>query len=252
MLSMTLREAAERTSRSVTTLRRYIRSGRLHAEKRYGRFGPEYFVSEHDLAEAGLDLAGVQDETAGATDSLQSAVSGETDLAPRGSGGLQVVEEAVPRSLFETLQMKHEQLLVQYGMVRAGGLRYMELSGEVETLQGQLEEAREEKRRLIERQRQKDGEMRQGRLEIEGLQLELAAAVEKIKALEMLTRNSATNASIEQQFSSVMEQSRRVRGLEGGRRQEESRDAPPGHRVIRRQDMTTHLRPAPPEPDSDH
>ena len=30
---MTLREAAEKTSRSITTLRRYIRSGRLHAEK---------------------------------------------------------------------------------------------------------------------------------------------------------------------------------------------------------------------------
>ena len=57
---MTLREAAERTSRSITTLRRYIRSGRLHAEKRYGRFGPEYFVAEADLlvrAESALSQA---------------------------------------------------------------------------------------------------------------------------------------------------------------------------------------------------
>jgi hypothetical protein len=45
MERMTLREAAARSSRSITTLRRYIRSGRLHAEKRYGRYGPEYYVS---------------------------------------------------------------------------------------------------------------------------------------------------------------------------------------------------------------
>ena len=256
MLSMTLREAAERTSRSVTTLRRYIRSGRLHAEKRYGRFGPEYFVSEHDLAEAGLDLAGTQDLAVTATESCDTAELNESGLAPRGVTGIQVAEEAVPRSLFETLQMKHEQLLVQYGMVRAGGLRYMELSGEVETLQGKLEEAQEEKGRLLDRHRQKDGEMRQGRLEIEGLQLELAAAVEKIKALEMLTRNSATNASIEQQFSSVMEQSRRVREMDGDRRQGDSEKDPTApaaaHHVVRRQDMTTRFRPSQPESDSDH
>jgi len=37
---MTLREAAERTDRSVTTLRRYIRNGRLRAEMREGRYDP--------------------------------------------------------------------------------------------------------------------------------------------------------------------------------------------------------------------
>ena len=36
-------------------------------------------------------------------------------------------QETIPIRLFEDLQMKHEQLLVQYGMVRAGGLRAMEL-----------------------------------------------------------------------------------------------------------------------------
>ena len=51
---MTLREAAERTSRSITTLRRYIRAGRLRAEKRHGRFGPEYYVSAAELIQAGL------------------------------------------------------------------------------------------------------------------------------------------------------------------------------------------------------
>jgi transposase len=48
MERLSLREAAERTARSVTTLRRYIRAGRLQAQKAPGRFGPEYFVTEED------------------------------------------------------------------------------------------------------------------------------------------------------------------------------------------------------------
>ncbi|MDH3627525.1 MAG: helix-turn-helix domain-containing protein [Acidobacteriota bacterium] len=223
MQSMTLREAAEQTSRSVTTLRRYIRSGRLHAEKRYGRFGPEYFVSEHDLSEAGLELGTVRDAETPPTPQADKPGA----LATRSTAGLQVHEEAVPRSLFETLQMKHEQLLVQYGMVRAGGLRYMELSSELEAIQGQLEESLSERQRLAEQHRRKDAELRQGRLKLESAQLELAAAREKIQAMEMLTRNSATSESIEEQFSSVMERSRRIREL----------DAP---------------RPRSPEADSDH
>ncbi len=48
METMTLREAAKRTSRSVTTLRRYIRNGRLAARKRPGRFGGFEFFEACD------------------------------------------------------------------------------------------------------------------------------------------------------------------------------------------------------------
>src|SRR5262245_36346469 len=101
---MTLREAAERTDRSVTTLRRYIRSGRLRAEMREGRYGPEYFVSAQDLSEAGL--------AARSTTALALAPASEALLD-------RLARETVPAPLYQELQMKHEQLLVQYGMVRA-------------------------------------------------------------------------------------------------------------------------------------
>ena len=41
---MTLRQAADRTGLSATTLRRYIKSGRLRARLIPGRYGPEYVV----------------------------------------------------------------------------------------------------------------------------------------------------------------------------------------------------------------
>ena len=47
-------------------------------------------------------------------------------------------------------------------------------------------------------------------LEQHGRGLELSALREKIRALEMLTRNAVTNDSIEKRFSEVMEQARRV------------------------------------------
>ena len=207
MERMTLREAAQRTSRSITTLRRYIRSGRLRAEKRLGRFGPEYFLSVEDLAEAGLETTGT--ETTAVVGPRPAAALAPT--APRGRG------DAVPLSLYQELQMKHEQLLVQYGMVRTTGLRAMEVQAELERRDRELESAgariaglERESRRKRERQGQ---ELREARLELEGRALEIAALREKVRALEMLTRNAVTNESIEEQFQQVMSQSRRVERL---------------------------------------
>ncbi len=209
MEPMTLREASQRTSRSITTLRRYIRSGRLDAEKRQGRFGPEYFVSEKALIDAGLET---------------DPESGGSGLARRrrGFGELPATNPnldrarglSVPISLFEELQMKHEQLLVQYGMVRAGGMRLFELKADVEGKQRELEENRSASlrsdQRLTEENVRLKKQVRQSELEQQGQGLEIAALREKVRALEMLTRNAITNESIEKQFSQVMSQKRRV------------------------------------------
>lgn len=205
-----LREAAERTSRSVTTLRRYIRGGRLSAEKLPGRFGPEYFVSEDDLEAAGLTsrapLAPRPDP------GRAIAVAGP---APVPSAPLdRVLRETVPIGLFQELQMKHEQLLVQYGMVRAGGLRVIELQAELDARRRQIDETQAETARLKERLAREAGELRkrlrEAELELEGRRVEAAALREKVRGLEMLTRNTVTNEAIDRQFTDVMEQMRRV------------------------------------------
>ncbi len=207
---MTLREAAERCSRSITTLRRYIRSGRLHAEKRYGRFGPEYYVSAEDLTEAGLDLTPTRQPTA-----MTARRSAKAESAPQYvPGGDSRFQHSVPLSFYQDLQMKHEQLLVQYGMVRAGGLRVMELQAEVEDKKRKLDELQARNAKLREQVERGSADLRkrlqEALLELEGKGLEVCALQEKVRALEMLTRNAVTNETIEKQFSQLIDQTRRV------------------------------------------
>jgi len=209
---MTLREAAARTSRSITTLRRYIRSGRLNAEKHYGRFGPEYFVSERDLADAGLDR-----EVPGPASLLApgKGVPPPSDaVAIHASHDARWLREVVPLTLYQELQMKHEQLLVQYGMMRAGGLRTMKLRAELEGKARRLEQAEATMAR-IERERdvaldRLRRELREAQFELEGRRTEIDALQSKVRSLELLTRNAITSEAIEEQVRRIREQSRRV------------------------------------------
>jgi hypothetical protein len=115
--------------------------------------------------------------------------------------------------------MKHEQLLVQYGMVRVGGMRVLELRSELEAKRRELEASEARIARLRRKFRDETTRLKQllRRVELEqqGRGLEVAALREKVRGLEMLTRNSATNATIEKQFSDVMEQMRRIDHLTG-------------------------------------
>jgi hypothetical protein len=218
MERINLREAARRTARSVTTLRRYIRSGGLVADKLPGRFGPEYFVTAEQLQAAGLNVPLPEAVEA---DMARSAKSGSA-IAARSQSSLsiasapldRVLRESVPITLFQELQMKHEQLLVQYGMVRAGGLRVLDMQAELETRRRQIEDAQAENTRVKERLAREAGDLRkrlrEAELELEGRRVETAALREKVRGLEMLTRNRVTNEEIDRQFSDVMEQMRRV------------------------------------------
>jgi hypothetical protein len=125
--------------------------------------------------------------------------------------------------------MKHEQLLVQYGMIRAGGLRVLELRAELEASQARSARLQDE---LAELARSSAQRLREAELEHEGQRLEIAALHEKVRALEMLTRNAATNQSIERQFTEVMAQARRVDGLAAVARREAGHERgvdPPEH-----------------------
>jgi len=218
MEPISLREAAERTARSVTTLRRYIRSGRLQAEKMMGRFGPEYVVTMEQLRACGLD----EPAPGSAALAAARAESPSAALVPRSSAALaaaaapweRMIRETVPMTLFQDLQLKHEQLLVQYGMVRAGGLRVLEMQAELDTRRREIDDAQAENTRVKERLAREAGDLRkrlrEAELELEGRRIEAAALREKVRGLEMLTRNSVTNEAIEQQFSDVMAQIRRV------------------------------------------
>src|SRR5262249_31240846 len=128
--------------------------------------------------------------------------------------------ESVPLSLFHELQLKHEQILVQYGMVRAAGLRALELQAAVESRDRDLEDSRAEiaslKDRLVREARGLGQKLREAELELGGRGIELDALREKVRALELLTRNAVTTESIERQFARVMEQANRVDRMHAG------------------------------------
>lgn len=217
MERLTLRDAAERTGLSVTTLRRYIRSGKLHADKTPGRYGPEYTLSIASLEQAGV---GVPAGNGGPPPAPPSA--GSTALAaPQGSAAQppaapragwlpeNLLREVVPVDLFRELAMKHEQLLVQYGMVRVGGQKLMEYKSEAERLDQELGEVRDSAKSERDRYAQEVGflkkHLRQAELEIEQRNQEIAALQEKVRILELLSRNAIMTESIEHQFLKVLD-----------------------------------------------
>ena len=232
MERINLREAARRTARSVTTLRRYIRSGSLAADKLPGRFGPEYFVTAEQLAAAGLDAPGAESAPPAVNLVPRSPSAESLATAPLD----RVLRESVPISLFQDLQLKHEQLLVQYGMVRAGGLRVLDMQAELDTRRRQIEDAQAENTRVKERLAREAGELRkrlrEAELELEGRRVEAAALREKVRGLEMLTRNRVTNEEIDRQFSDVMEQMRRVDRLTAEQEQKDTALKSPWHERV--------------------
>ena len=105
MERFSLKDAAERTSRSVTTLRRYIRSGRLQADKLPGRFGPEYFVTEAQLDAAdchpGVGRASATDANVSEA-SISAIATRPTAEHSFASASLdRVLRETVPITLFQ-------------------------------------------------------------------------------------------------------------------------------------------------------
>src|SRR4030095_17254093 len=54
MKTLTIRQASEAMGRAPATIRRYIKSGRLPAEKEQGKFGEEFRIKAEDLQALGL------------------------------------------------------------------------------------------------------------------------------------------------------------------------------------------------------
>ncbi len=101
--------------------------------------------------------------------------------------------------------MKHEQLLVQYGMIRAAGMRSMDLQTRLNRTQSELEKLRQRHRHQADsrgaQEEDLSKQLREAHLELEGRALEILALKEKVRGLEMLTRNEITNETIDKQFS---------------------------------------------------
>lgn len=193
---MTLRQAAEHTGLSATTLRRYIKSGRLRARLIPGRYGPEYVVTDEELGAARLLAAATHAE-----DGLLADPTG-AELAVSGNG------DFVSGMLFRELLMKHEQLLVQYGMLRVGGQQVYEARQESERRAKEAEAAISELGRLRDRHAKEIGELkarlRQGELALAEKDEELRELRLRLQRAEIDARNAATAQAIDHQFQRLL------------------------------------------------
>lgn len=239
MEKLTLRDAAERTSLSITTLRRYIRSGRLAAEKTPGRYGPEYTISITALEQAGVraiapsaaarEMEASVSAAPGAPETRSVALSAPSARETLPATGLSeaFLREMIPIDLFRELSMKHEQLLVQYGMVRVGGQRMMEYKVEAERLGEALRAAESGAREEGEKTGREIAflkkHLREAELEIETKNQEIAALRERVRMLELLNRNAITNESIEQQFVKVFDKRLELEEMEASSSDERRR-----------------------------
>lgn len=192
---MTLRQAAEHTGLSATTLRRYIKSGRLRARLIPGRYGPEYVVTEDDLGAARLlDGPGAGLEVVSDTLAHGGLATSSTASA-----------DLVPGLMFRELTMKHEQLLVQYGMLRVSGQQLYELRQEAERRAREAEEATSELSRIRDRHAREIGELKARQRQAELALAEKDDEVRQLRAqvlrAEIAQRNAQTAQSIDSQFA---------------------------------------------------
>jgi excisionase family DNA binding protein len=176
MTHLTIREASRLIGRTPATIRRYIRSGRLKAEKDIGKFGEEYRIQRDDLLALGFTPAEPVDGTPAP---LVRASSAAIALAP---------QDAVPVSLYNELLMKHEQILVQYGMIRAGGQKLLEYKADSEAKAEELRRAQERFQALRQRALQEitllRKRVREMEIRVEERNIELTLLKEQVKRLE--------------------------------------------------------------------
>ena len=196
---MTLRQAAEKTGLSATTLRRYIKAGRLRARLIPGRYGPEYVVDDDDLHAAGLDGRGGNNDTEDNAAVARSNGNGEAGVR------IASAQDSVPGLLYRELMMKHEHLLVQYGMLRVSGRQLYEVRQAAEQKAEQARQAAAELRRTRDRHAREIGALK---TELRRAELELAERDERIRELErrvaqleMQLRNQLTAHQMDEHFS---------------------------------------------------
>lgn len=199
MKTLTIRQASEAMGRAPATIRRYIKSGRLPAEKEQGKFGEEFRIKTEDLQALGLVREGSPLHPAPESAALP------VRWAPQESG-----ERLVPRDLYSELVMKHERLLVQYGMIRAGGVKLLEARADLEMKDSLLAEREREIRDLKERSEKEIGflqnHLRQAEIEIEDRNIEIALLQEKLRRVELAAASSEAVRSFDEEVRALREQ----------------------------------------------
>jgi len=208
MTHLTIREASRLIGRTSATIRRYIRSGRLKADKEVGKFGEEYRIRRDDLLALGFTPADAGDggpaPLVRATGTMAPAVA-----AP----------DAVPIALYNELLMKHEQILVQYGMIRAGGQKLLEYKADSEARAEDLRRAQERFQALRQRALQEitllRKRVREMEIQLEERHIEVTLLQDKLTRLERTDGVPVAGESLEAGFLDLRQKQQSVAEMLG-------------------------------------
>jgi excisionase family DNA binding protein len=213
MALLTIREAARLIGRTSATIRRYIRSGRLPADKQVGKFGEEYRIRREDLDALGLPVPDPEVAPA-ALARLETRPPAPAEAAVPPANG----ETLVPISLYNELLMKHEQMLVQYGMIRAGGQKLLEYKAEAESKDALLSRAEERyqalRARALKEIRFLRKHLRQAEIEVEDRNIEIVLLQEKITRLEKAAADAASVDTFDRKVAEIRDQERTIARIE--------------------------------------
>src|SRR2546425_9525164 len=203
-MHLTIREASRLIGRPPATVRRYIRSGRLKAEKEIGKFGEEYKIRREDLLALGFS----------ADAELPVLVAEELPAAR----GLAPKEVMVPCSLYNELLLKHEQLLVQYGMIRAGGQKLFEYKAVAETKDDELRRAEGRyqtlRARAVKEIQFLRKHLREAEIEVEERNIEITLLQEKVKRLDMAAAHAASVDTFDKSVVEIRQKERDIARIE--------------------------------------
>jgi len=204
MTHLTIREASQLIGRTSATIRRYIRSGRLTAEKQAGKFGEEYRIRREDLL--GLGFTPSEPPAPSAAPLMRVP-----QVAPAS------LPDGVPIALYNELLMKHEQILVQYGMIRACGQKLLEYKADAEAKAMAIDRERERYQALRQRAVKEIGflrkRLREMEMRLEEQKMELALLQESGRRLDPAPTGRTAAGSFEARLLEIRNQERAVAEL---------------------------------------
>ena len=207
MTLLTIREASQLIGRTPATIRRYIRSGRLRAGKEIGKFGEEYKIAREDLLALGFSTT--------ASDLPARVEQLPMPAAPRPAPD---GPASVPITLFNELLMKHEQILVQYGMIRAGGQKLLEYKADAEAKDEELQRLHDRYQALRARAAREirflRKHLRQAEIEIEDRNIEITLLQEKVRRLEATDVGTTPLEGFEAKVVEIRQKERAISRIE--------------------------------------
>jgi len=186
MEPLTIREVARRVKLHPATVRRYIKQGRIKALKVEGKFGEEYRIEEGAVEQFARPVAPPgTTEVVSTRDSRRSV----TRLDPADAID-QHLRNFVHLSVYNELLMKHEQMLVQFGMIRASGQKLLEFKAELDLKNTEIKQKNHEiqdlKRRIIKEVDFLTRHLREAEIEIEDKNFQITLLKERMRNLELI------------------------------------------------------------------